>query len=205
MATLSPVIPVNDLLESIKKLETVTPTAPLAAEATSPPYTASSSHGDRPSAYRNHGSSGDTDAGRQSPSTPPPEPSGEKNWLGFVSHLKTIRPMLATKLETATPIKTAPGTLHIGYPKGSLELSMLQEADSHRQLTDLAAAFFGTPTTVKILSISPEGGTLPQSIAEKKTAERARQEQELKTAVDGHPLVIAALDIFGGEIIAYKR
>ena len=113
--------------------------------------------------------------------------------------------MLATKLEKGSPLKDSAGVLHIGYQKGSLEFSMLQEPDYQQQLGELAAAYYGMPVAIKILVNSPESGAVPLSIAEKKTVELARQEQKIKDAADKHPLVMAALDIFGGEIVAYKH
>ena len=113
--------------------------------------------------------------------------------------------MLATKLEKGRPLKASLGVLHIGYQKGSLELSMLQEPDYQQQLAELAVVYYGMPVSIKIMVNSQDDGSLPLSIAEKKTAELARLEQEVKDATDNHPLVKAALDIFGGEVVSYKQ
>jgi hypothetical protein len=59
--------------------------------------------------------------------------------------------------------------------------------------------------SIRIMASSGENGSQPLSIAEKKTAERARQELAIKEAVDKHPLVRTALDVFGGEVVAYKQ
>lgn len=204
MASLSPVIPVSELLERLKRIESAGSSAQMAAEALPPLYT----------------SVAVPDGERAIPKAAPPlknepvataitlpvaEPSGVKDWQGFVLYVKSKKPMLATKLEKGSPLKTAPGVLHIGYQKGSLELSMLQDPDYKLQLADFAAAYYGQPVSISILVNSQEVSALPLSIAEKKTAEHARQEQAVKEAADNHPLVMAALDIFGGEVVSYKR
>jgi hypothetical protein len=82
---------------------------------------------------------------------------------------------------------------------------MLQEPDYFAQLTTLAAAYFGQPTTVKVVPVTASAVDVPLSLAEKKSLDDARQERELKAAVSGDPLVKAALEIFGGEIEQYKK
>jgi DNA polymerase III subunit gamma/tau len=204
MASLSPVIPVQDLLERLKRIEAAVPPAYLAAESRPPSYKAAAVP--------------DRGAVTVPKSSPPPEaepagsagtatgePSGVKDWQGFVMYVKSKKPMLATKLEKGSPLKAEVGVLHIGYQKGSLEFSMLQEPDYQQQLGELAAAYYGMPVSIRILVNSQESGAVPLSIAEKKTVALARQEQKIKEATDKHPLVMAALDIFGGEIVAYKH
>ncbi|MBP1728106.1 MAG: polymerase tau subunit [Deltaproteobacteria bacterium] len=204
MASLAAVIPVQELLERLKKIEAAVPPAYLAAESRSPSYKAAAAP--------------DRGAVTVPKSSPPPkaepagsagiataETSGVQDWQGFVLYVKSKKPMLASKLEKGSPLKDSAGVLHIGYQKGSLEFSMLQEPDYQQQLGELAAAYYGRPVSIKILVNSRESGAVPLSIAEKKTVELARQEQKIKDAADKHPLVMAALDIFGGEIVAYKH
>jgi DNA polymerase-3 subunit gamma/tau len=210
MASLSPVIPVNELLERLKRLESAGPPAQLAAESLPPQYSSAAAPGRGGAILRESSAAVATEhvvAEHAVAATPvaAPESSGVKDWQGFVAYVKSKKPMLATKLEKGSPLKTAAGLLHIGYHKGSLEFSMLQEPDYQQQLAGFAAAYYGIPVSIKILAVSPESSSLPLSIAEKKTAEIARQEQAIKAAADKHQLVMAALDIFGGEIVSYKH
>lgn len=205
MASLSPVMPVAELLESLKRLETAAPAVNFAAEAQPPAY--------RPAVppVREGGVlCSASPPGREKPAgassaVAAAEPSGERDWQGFVSYVKERKPMLATKLEMGSPLKTAAGLLHIGYQKGSLELSMLQETDYQQQLAELAAAYYSMPVTIKIVANTAADGDLPLSLAEKKTVECSRREEAIKAAADKHPLVMAALDIFGGQIVSYKH
>lgn len=112
--------------------------------------------------------------------------------------------MLAMKLEKGRPLNISPGALQIGYPKGTIELSFLLEQDYQAELTQLAASYFGRPTTLKIVAMAEEGSA-PLSIAEKKTLELEKAESAMKEAVNGHPLVKAALEIFGADIESYKQ
>ena len=64
---------------------------------------------------------------------------------------------------------------------------------------------FGKPVNIRILPLSGNTGDVPMSIAEKKNAEHAKRENAVKEATDSHPLVKAALGIFGGEVVAYKQ
>lgn len=206
MATLSPVVPVGELLERLKGLERGAPTPPLAAESRSPVYrpapAAAPAARPAPSASRE---ARPPAAVQEAPAPQTEPPAAGRDWPGFVAYVKGKRPMLGMKLEKGSPLNVAPGTLQIGYPKGTIELSFLQEQDYQSQLAELSASYFGRPTTLKIVPLADGSGGAPLSLAEKKTLERERAESAMKEAADGHPVVRAALEIFGGEIESYKR
>jgi DNA polymerase-3 subunit gamma/tau len=195
MATLAPVIPVNELLERLKALESSPRQQPsVAAEPAAPSY--------RPAPQRTP----EPPAPAPAPA-PAPEaaPSQTKDWQGFVAFVKTKKPLLATKLEKGSPIKVSSEALHLGYPKESFEFRMLQEPENLKQLSELSALFFGNPVNTRILPLSENSGDAPMSISEKKSADAARREKAVKEAADNHPLVKAALGVFGGEVIAYRQ
>jgi DNA polymerase III subunit gamma/tau len=194
MATLTPVIPVNELLERLRALESSPPRQPvLAAEPAAPGYKPAPRKLSEPAEPA------------EPASAPQVAPSNTKDWQGFVAFVKTRKPMLATKLEKGSPIKVSGDALHLGYPKDTLEFSMLQESDYQKQLGELSALFFGNPVNIRILPLSENSGAAPMSIAEKKSADVARREKEVKDAADNHPLVKAALGVFGGEVVAYRQ
>ncbi len=197
MATLAPTVPVDQLLERLKALEAA-PARPLLASESAPPVYARTVQ--------------PAPAPRQSPvtvisppATPPPAAvSGNPDWQGFVSFVKAKKPMLATKLETGSPIQASGDSLQIGYHRGSLELSLLQGQDYLQQLAELSADYYGRPVDIKIIPLAANSSDIPMSIAEKKTLDLNMKEKTLKDATDSHPLVKAALEVFGGEVIAYK-
>lgn len=199
MATLAPALPVDALIERLKALEAapIPVAAALAAESTPPRYAA----GVKPA----------TAATAPPPADPPPvtgqaalASSGVRDWQGFVAFVKSKKPMLAAKLEKGSPIKTNGAILQLGYPRGSLELSLLQEPDYRQELVNLSAVYYGQPADIRIIPLTDDIGAAPLSIAEKKTVEAAMKEKAVKDAADNHPLVKAALEVFGGEVIAYN-
>lgn len=198
MATLAVTIPVNELLDRLKALES-TPLRPvLAAESAPPRYTPSSKPYSAPKT--------DHQASAATGSIPAPcLPPGSRDWQGFVGFVKLKKPMLATKLETGSPIQTSGDSLQIGYPRGSLELSLLQEADYKHQLAELAANYYGQPIDVRIIPLAANSADSPLSISEKKTLDQATKDNALKAAADSHPTLKAALEVFGGEVVAYKN
>jgi DNA polymerase III subunit gamma/tau len=197
MATLTPVIPVNELLERLKALESSPcPQPSMAGEPAAPSY--------RP-APRKTPEPAETASAPQAAPSPLAAPSHAKDWPGFVAFVKTKKPMLATKLEKGSPIKVSAEALHLGYPKDTLEFSMLQEPDYQKQLSELSAFFFGNPVNIRILPLSENSGSTPMSISEKKSADAAKREKSVKDAADNHPLVKAALGVFGGEVVAYRQ
>ncbi len=197
MATLSPTLPVNELMERLKALETSPLRTVLAAEPTPPKYTAESKTAPVTTTPRLTAAPS-KEAQSQAVS------SGVRDWQGFVAFVKSKKPMLATKLEKGSPIQVSGDALQIGFSRGTLELSLLQEADYRQQLVELSASYYGQPVDIKIIPLAAGNADTPMSISEKKTLDRAVKEKEVKDAADSHPLVQAALEVFGGEVVAYK-
>lgn len=205
MATISPVVAIDELLRQLNALTARGNAMPLAADPSSVSY--------RPAAVKTPaGSQTAAPRGAEPPAQREAVPAGnhdlaasKPSWHGFVAFAKTRRPMLGTKLEKASPLQTADNSLKIGYPKGTLELSMMQEEESRKLLLELAAEYFGNSVAVSIVALNGTEESVPQSIAEKKSAESARSEKELRTAVENHPAVKATMSIFGGEIVSMRK
>ncbi len=215
LATLVPLVPAREILARIDRLESrlsggaapsSRPVAPAAAppRQSPPPY-----QRQQPAAPSQRQTSEPPQRPAEplpgsappQPGTPPtqPAPAGG-DWPGFVAFVKRSRPLLATKLEKGNPLQLEEGALQIGFPRGSLELSMLKEQDYHNQLQELAATFFRRPTAVKIVPISADDRHLPISLAEKKSLEKTARATALKETALRNPLVSAALEIFGGTL-----
>jgi DNA polymerase-3 subunit gamma/tau len=197
MATLVPTLPVNELIDRLKALESAPSRTVFAAESAPPRYAVEPKPAAVPTVPRQ--------------AAPPPGDalpvaavSGARDWQGFVAFVKQKKPMLATKLEKGSPIQASGDALQIGFSRGSLELSLLQEPDYRQQLAELTNSYYGHEVDVKIIPLSAESVDVPLSIAEKKNLERALKEKAVKDAADSHPLVKAALEVFGGEVVAYK-
>lgn len=197
MATLAPTLPVNELLDRLKALESAPPRTAHAAESAPPRYGVEP----KPAAV--------SAAPRPTPA-PPKEvlstaaASGARDWQGFVAFVKQKKPILATKLEKGSPIQASGDALQIGFSRGSLELSLLQESENRQQLAELSSSYYGQPVDIKIIPLAADSVDAPLSIAEKKNLDHALKEKAVKDAADSHPLVKAALEVFGGEVVAYK-
>ena len=211
MATLTPVVPVNEILERLKALEgrggTAVASPPPSWELPDRQHAAVSRH--------HHG-----DAVRPVPGAAPSRPAasprnepppaklpggpavateGDDTWNGFVSFVRGKKPMLASFLEHGHPLTVSATLLEIGFPAGSFQLSRLKDPDASVELQALAQAFFRSDTGVRLASLTGET-TAPPSLLEKKSLEDADRKHRMKERVASHPMVTAALDIFGGEV-----
>lgn len=214
MATLPPVVPVNEILERLKALEGRTGGASVASPPPSWEPSARPHAGNaRPSGHaaKSTGPSAEppqpaAPVRKEPPPDNPPEASAEAGsaegsdpWSGFVSFVRGKKPMLASFLEHGHPLQASPALLEIGFPGGSFQLSRLKDPDVTAELQALAKAFFRGDTGVRLVSLAGETAP-PPSLLEKKSLEDADRKQRMKERVASHPVVSAALDIFGGEV-----
>lgn len=214
MATLAPVVPVDEILAQIKVLEGRTGSGSIASS--SPVWDTSTRQGAPVSRPAGHTAKPQAPHPVQPHTVPadPARPSPEKasrdlpgsaatgegdQWSGFVSYVKGKKPMLASFLEHGHPLKITPALLELGFSAGSFQLSRLRDPDAASELQTMAKEYFRADTVIKFVSLAGEEAT-PPSILEKKSLEDAGRMQKMKVRAESHPLVAAALDIFGGEI-----
>ena len=209
MATLVPVVPVDELIERLKMLEGKTgngvvsapqpawekparaperrespivrssEAAPAAGPATAPV--------ERAEASREHAAEEKWSAGG--------------DWPDFVAFVKEKKRMLASLLEHGRPLKISAGTLEIAFPPGSFGLESLKQPDIRSDLKSCADSFFGRDTEIKIIPLAGDSGSAPLSLAEKKRLESAEKLTKMRNDAAAHPAVMAALDVFGGELV----
>jgi DNA polymerase III subunit gamma/tau len=200
-ALLVPVIPINELIEKIKMLETGavhTPSLPWNAGRP-----AVSGAGERVRSEPAPAAPQPAKATQPAPAAPAPkaQPHGShSDWERFVAFTVEKRPAIGSVLEHGSPLKLEPGLMEIGFPAGSYYLTSAQDADSIREIRESAQEFSGGATTVKIKSITPETGDSPQSLAEKKKSDQQQRFEGLKQEVAAHPVINEALRLFGGTI-----
>jgi DNA polymerase-3 subunit gamma/tau len=200
-ALLVPVIPINELIEKIKLLESGavhTPTLPWNAG-----QKAASAEGltGRPEPQRSATQPAATAPPLATPPSPKTQPHGSHSeWERFVAFAVEKRPATGSVLEHGSPLKLEAGLMDIGFPAGSYYLISAQDADSIKEFQDLAREFSGVATTVKIRPILPETGDMPLSLAEKKKSDQEQRVESLRQEVASHPLINEALRLFGGTI-----
>jgi len=202
-ATLEPVIPIQELLEKIKSLETGavhTPSLPWEAERAAP--TSVPRHHEP----AHHGSQQHHKAAAASPESVPAQPgSTHSAWERFVTFVLEKRPDIGSVLEHGSPLKLEPGTMEIGFPEASFFLTSSQESGTIAEIKVLAKEFTGQETIVRVKAIAPETGGAPQSLVEKKKTDHEQRLEKLKQEVGKHPVINEALRIFGGTITDIKE
>ena len=221
MATLSPVVPVDEILDRLRQLEAkgeggMVASANAAWRASQPPrqrkdgservtrepHPAGPAPIGQPADTR---LAGDGEAPTQHPETRRGQAEGDDLWPRFVSFVKEKKMSIGSLLEHGRPLKVSATAVEVGFPDGSYYLHTLREADYGEELQELARSFFLADTKVKVVPLAAESGAAPLSLAEKKRLDRAKRQEDLWMAAERHPMVTAALEIFGGEIGTVKE
>lgn len=195
-ALLPPLVPIQELIDKIKALETSAVHTPSLPWETAGPTT-------RPLPQHT----------QQLNSLPdrPPLPAtavavtaasvgGQTDWGRFVSYVNEKDRQLGSVLEHGSPLKQEAGLVEIGFPAGSYYLTAAQDADFIADVKKLADGFVGSNTVIRVRSIESGSADTPLSLAEKKKSDATRQLEELKTEVENHPLVKEAERVFGCSV-----
>lgn len=197
--TLEPVIPISELLEKIKMLETgAVHTPSLPWDVTRPPSVGTVEER-RPEPSRAEQSQHKV-LQAQPAATPVQNGGSHVSWERFVTFVLEKRPDIGSVLEHGSPLKLEPGCMEIGFPEASFFLTSAQDKDSIAEIQVLAKEFTGQDTVIRVKSIAPETGVAPLSLVEKKKSDQEQRLEELKQEVAGHPVINEALRIFGGTI-----
>ncbi|MDD2540614.1 MAG: DNA polymerase III subunit gamma/tau [Desulfuromonadaceae bacterium] len=194
---LAPLVPVQELIEKIKALETAavhTPSLPWeTARNDSAPL---SYHIEQPRTAAPSRHPQPTD----DPVSPPVSGGGQPDWGRFVTFVNENDRQLGSVLEHGSPLKQEKGLIEIGFPAGSYYLNAAQDAEFIADVQALACTFAGESTTVKVKSIESGFADAPLSLAEKKKSDAEQHLNELKQEVANHPLIKEAERVFGCTI-----
>lgn len=187
MATLQPVLPIQQLLDRIKHLETGI------AHTTPELWAAPKLSVAKPAPPIRHATE----------STAKGTSSG---WERFVTFCLEQKPALGALLEHGSPLSYAPDRMEIGFPEDSYYLNSLRDSDNKQAVDALAAQYMNQPTVVKIVSIAAVGeDNSPCTLAEKKQNDEEQHQESIRREVTEHPVVQEALKVLGGEIIEIKE
>jgi DNA polymerase-3 subunit gamma/tau len=190
MCTLTPVVPVDELLERLKSLGSGPGPESISAGAqrSAPRPTAPAAQAGQPKQTR-------------------PEPEGrqpvkplEGGWAAFVTFVNTRRKSLGAILEHGRPLQFTEQCVEIGYPAGSFQLSCIQDQETLASVRELAGLYWNGSPEVKVTSFNGEAAGLPRSVREKINLEDGKRRRELEESARNNPVVSAALEIFGGEL-----
>lgn len=193
MATLQPILPIQQLIERIKALETSAATTP-EIWRTSQQHGAPTKPAPAPAAPP-----------RQPAAAPVtlPGPAGS-GWERFVGFCLERKPAVAALLEHGAPLHYAPDRIEIGFSEGSYYLICLQDAETLQAVRELAAEFNHQPTVVTITPVSTSDEGTPQTLIEKKNLDQEQHLHDIRQEVSDHPVVLEALKVLGGTIIEIK-
>ena len=195
-ALLAPLVPVQELIDKIKALETAavhTPSLPweTARTVSAPAPQYSEPHGTAPSrpaqpaaAIASH----------------PETVGGQSDWSRFVAFVNEQDRQLGSVLEHGSPLKQESGLIEIGFPAGSYYLTAAKDPEFIADVQALAGTFAGGNTVIRVKSIETGFAEAPLSLAEKKKSDAGRRLDELKREVESHPVIKEAERVFGCSI-----
>jgi DNA polymerase-3 subunit gamma/tau len=191
MCSLLPVVPVNEILARLKALE-----------GSQPGSTAGARHPSvKPSSVVKPAPSPKDVTEKPVTAAQSTEQSvAEGNWPGFVAFVMGKKASLGSLLENGHPLQISTECLKIGFPKGSFYLTSLKDPDSMAVFKTLAEQYFHARPVIELVALPDDAKDLPPSVQEKKSLESSKCLEKLHREAKNHPMVIAALEIFGGEI-----
>ncbi|MFA7402954.1 MAG: DNA polymerase III subunit gamma/tau [Pelobacteraceae bacterium] len=195
---LAPLVPVQELIEKIKLLETAavhTPSLPWETTRTAspPPQQHTEQHTTSPTRP--------VQPAAVAASPPAPAPSGgQPDWGRFVAFANEKDRQLGSVLEHGSPLKQENGLIEIGFPAGSYYLTAAQDDEFIADVQTLACAFTGGNTAIRVKSIETGFADAPLSLAEKKKSDAEQHLETLKLEVKNHPVVKEAERVFGCSI-----
>jgi DNA polymerase-3 subunit gamma/tau len=211
MATLAPVVPVDEILARLRVLEQGAPAGTVAssypvwqAPVRTEPAASRPAHRHEPAAPAGKPaaapvvSSPDVQSAERSAA--PVSPASERDWPGFVDYVKGKKPMLSPILEKGRLLAATPEGMEVGFVTGSFEFSRVQDKETMEELRRMAAEFFLKKMAIRVVALDGDAPDLPPSLHEKKSLENARRMKEMRAKVEEHPMVAASLRILGGKL-----
>jgi DNA polymerase-3 subunit gamma/tau len=119
-------------------------------------------------------------------------------WRTIIARVRVRRPALASVLEHAALVAIGPERVALGYEAGSFLVGQATEAPARELLSTEIAAHFGHAVEVAFETL-PRGHGVA-TIAQLEGAERKERVDAARRAVEGHPLVTAAITMLGAEL-----
>ncbi|MFZ4855235.1 MAG: DNA polymerase III subunit gamma/tau [Desulfuromonadaceae bacterium] len=192
-ALLAPLIPIQELIEKIKLLETA------AVHTPSLPWeTARVASGPIQQRVEPRSSTSEQSRHPVAEAAVSPRPTGSQtDWGRFVVFVNDKDLQHGAVLEHGSPLKQEPGLIEIGFPAGSYYLIAAQDAEFIADVQKLACAFTGGNTIVRVKPIEAGFADAPLSLAEKKKSDAEQHLEELKLEVKNHPVAKEAERVFG--------
>ncbi len=135
------------------------------------------------------------------PSKPMPEPAPGVDfavWKRVVERVREERPSLASVLEFAAPLKLGAAGVVLGFAPNSFVTAQASEPRHAELLTKAVRGECGPDASVSIELT--ESAATALTIARLKAADLYERRQRARMRVLEHPMVKAAMEIFGAEL-----
>lgn len=193
-ALLTPIIPVSEVLEKIRLLETGavhTPPLPWNTERSATPAQPSPVVAPQVEAHRSLKTVISTEEKRA---------GGQPEWERFVAFALDRKASVGSILEYGSAIIMTETALEIGFPAASYYYTAAQDKDFIADVQQLSLEMTGRELTVKVVSIEPATAEVPRSIIEKKKLDAEQKLSDIKRKVAESPVINEALRLFGASI-----
>lgn len=162
---------------------------------------------ERDAADSNPVSGANSPAIEAAPSPVPMEPTGptEQRFKQLVEKIKDVNGLVGAQLENCFVVKLESKELTIGVSqKHKFLYDNLNKPDFKKKVVNYINSFWGAGYTLNIVLSEPAGGEqsmTPKALGEKLEADRR---DELRKAIEAHPLVKSAQSVFKTEIKSIK-
>ncbi|APG27882.1 DNA polymerase III, subunit gamma and tau [Syntrophotalea acetylenivorans] len=131
--------------------------------------------------------------------------AAQGGWPELVAHIRKQRPRIGSILEHGRPVCFALPDLEVGFVSGSFHLEQMKDSETATVFQKLAEGFFQQSLNVRIVAVDDgHGGRVPPSLAEERRSQETGRREKLEKEARDHPVVQAAQEILGGEIIEIK-
>ncbi|MFI5395727.1 MAG: DNA polymerase III subunit gamma/tau [Candidatus Binatia bacterium] len=193
LATLTPVVPVSELLDRVGDLERRLNGRPPVTGSSSPPA------GERAAAPREVASRPQRTATAPespapSPSPAPAHPPGKRTWDEFLNFVGKEKITLLPYLKSSQRVDCDGPELALSVPQGYY-YDYLAQRDHIQLVEDMARRFFGRPVRIAVNATAVAAEPAPAA---------PEPPAALHAAALGNPVVRAAMEILGGEVQEVK-
>ena len=194
LATLPPLVPVDELLDRIGEIESRL-RRPAAAAPTPPASPARATPRPAEGAAVRPGPAAEVAAPAAPPAVAPREAPVNAGWTDFVAFVARERAPLAHHLEKCTVARFEDKVIELRAPKGFC-YNYLARRDHVAEVTELAKRFFQRDLAVAFTADEAGNGKSGKAAP----GDTAPSKGEVTDAALGNPAVRAAVEILGGEV-----
>ncbi len=190
MATLRPILPIDEMIKKLETLENREPSKERMEEKSSPVL-------ERVDPLEELEKGGKED---YVPS-PPPSPLWEETWKGLVDFARVKNPILGSFLALGNLVSLSDEKIEIGFDKDSFHYERMLEKENRSQLDSICNEYLQKKMSVVISPLDQEAGSKERGRLNKGETTGHPWERPLNQEEKHHPLIQEALRLFDGKIV----